>query len=136
MVFSNNIPRQIALEFGYSHEAINFCLESCPNMNSGDLVEKLWSLDNGGADDINGKYNFEIYSQNESKFHVETWSDKSKLYLETWLLFIKTLCLKCGKRKRAILSLPCACFAECQSCSSENCIRCGTPIISKHLIYD
>ena len=86
MPFCKNIPRQIALEFGYSNVAIDVCIENSPNMNSGELVDKLWSLDDGGRDDnVSHKYNFEIYSKNESKkeCHVETWHDKSKLYLET-----------------------------------------------------
>ena len=122
---SSQIVRQIAREFGYTHEAITYCLKDEPNLNAGDLLDKLWQLDDGGNIDVTDKYDFTIYSN----------GSKNKLMEETLLLMFEKLCIKCYKNDRAILSLPCSCYVECKTCVTNICYKCKTPIETKVLVF-
>ena len=146
-MLSSSIPRQVAREFGYSNAAIDYCVREAGDheMNSGELVDKLWLLDFGGRDDVHGKYDFDIYSslleeKREKLVVVELNSSKQDekrtiLLNETVSLYVMELCLKCQKQKREILSLPCGCYIECQACSTNICFRCQQPVVETVRIF-
>ena len=120
-----NIAIQVAREFGYSDEAIAYCLKSNPLANSGELVDKLWQLDDGGLDNVDGVYSFRIYTPKKT----------NSLREETLALMAKEFCFKCKIEKRNIVSLPCSCFAECQKCIGNICALCGQMILEKIQVY-
>ena len=122
---STHIPRRIAREFGYSHRAISFCLKDDPKMNSGDLVDKLWQLDNGGREDVSNDYDFPIYSS----------LPVNNLREETLCLLYDKLCLICEKDDRTILFLPCKCLISCASCSSNICFLCKKAVTESVRVY-
>ena len=122
---SSNVARQVAREFGYSHAAIDFCCRGNPHLNAGELVDKLWELDDGGMANINGKYEFDIYEK----------YTKNELREETLILLLEKLCLKCRKNNRCVLSMPCSCFAECETCSSDICFRCNQTVSCKYHVF-
>ena len=119
-----NVPRQVAREFGYSHTAITFCLKDNPLMSAAELVDALWQLDNGGMDDTH--YDFDIYSNKTTM---------RKLEEETLHLLFSELCVKCRIKDRTIVSCPCMCYAECETCATDTCHRCKTTVTNKIRVY-
>ena len=138
----SSIPRQVAQEFGYTNAAIDYCLKEDYNMNSGDLLDKLWLLDDGGLTDVSGKYNFEIYSTTKKNHNDDVVEEVEKrknssslLHNETLTLYLKTICIKCTKQKRSILSFLCGCFVECTTCSSDIWFGCKQPVIDTLYVF-
>ena len=112
--------RQVALEFGYSWEAINYCWKY--NISAGELLEKLWDLDNGGMEE--NRFAFPIYGPSKDKT-----AERKILEEETLLLQFKELCIVCLKKESQVIYLPCRHLLCCENCAQSSCQGCQTDVI-------
>ena len=114
-----SIPRQIAREFCYSEQAIDYCWEE--GISAADLLGKLWDLEFGDE-----KVPFPLNRDNERKT-----VERLKLEEETLQLKFMELCITCLKKDRRVVYLPCGHLLPCENCVQSSCQGCQSTVIDQ-----
>ena len=126
---------QVALEFGYDRDLIDYALEKYKFSCAGDLIDCLEDLEN--ESEIEDKIaELKDKKQHEAKEReVKEQIAKQERQEKTWLklrdeterLYARSLCQRCRRNRCNIVCLPCSHLSLCQPCSSflHNCPSCN-----------
>ena len=142
---------KVALELGYSKNAIIHCYEN--EMRAGTLVAKLLDLESSFPDFTRPKETSLASSEDEIKeTSLASSKDEIKEELvisddctdlcqklnevdlnktlreETKLLWARYQCHRCGKNQSNRLPLPCTHLATCEKCISDKCVICNEKV--------
>ena len=102
-----NSKHEVAVEFGYASSVVSLALTKQDFSCAGDLIDYL------------ELYEEDLHKEDMEKNAKESGADHEKILTlreETELLYRSALCLRCRKRPRTIIILPCGHFSLCSNC--------------------
>lgn len=128
---------EVAIEFGYDEEIVNYVAHEKTFNDAGSLVDYLCQL--SIEDDFreirekisNMKMREEARRKHERKFIND------ELVKETYKLYMSSKCKRCREKNRNIVCLPCSHFSLCKLCAqiSKHCPCCEDLIKETITVY-